>query len=318
MIIALIQNKWKNTPKETLEYLINKIDETLKDKKIDFLILPEFFMGPPWFQPGQAHFKGITDDTIPGKVTDIFCDIAKKYTTNIIMGSIIERRGQQYYNTSVLIDRNGKIIGLTSKVHTFAGERVACEAATDINVHDSEFGKIGIAVCSDFWIVEYMKILILKGAKIIFIPGGTLGQNIEPMLEALKAIAYLTSTIIVYCSPIGDVIGYRNNSKICLNYRGCSLISTPEKIIYQASENQEEVALIELEDNFIDEFRENSIQWKRILSANQKSFKDILKDYEEELSDLSKLMEDRMSNDYKKKVHNVGGANEDIIYKINN
>lgn len=279
MKIAVIQNKWCENVEEGLCQIADKTADILKNKDMDFLLLPEFFMGSAWFQPGQSKMMGITDDTIPGHISDIFSGLAKKYHVNIIMGTIIERREGQYYNTSAFIDRNGNIVEKISKMHTFAGEKVNCIAADQIKVISSDKGKIGIAVCSDFWIPEYMKILALKGAEIIFIPGGTLGQNIDSMIQALKTISYLTSSIVVYSSAVGKVTGMRGNTKVCMDFTGSSVIVSPENVLAIGSRGTEDFLVVDLPERYIEDYRKNSLCWKRIRNAKQTVFAEVLQDF---------------------------------------
>ncbi len=45
MKIAILQNKWHQNIEEGLRNIVKKVREILKDKDIDFLLLPEFFFG---------------------------------------------------------------------------------------------------------------------------------------------------------------------------------------------------------------------------------------------------------------------------------
>lgn len=279
MKIAILQNKWHQNIEEGLRNIVKKARELLKNKDIDFLLLPEFFMGPAWFQPGQEKLKGITDDTIPGRVSKLFSGLTQEYHVHLIMGTIIERRGNKYYNTSVFLDREGRIVEKINKMHTFAGEKANCVAASEIKTIKTDKATIGIGVCSDFWIPEFMKILALKGAEVIFIPGGTLGQNIDSMLQALKTIAYLTSSIVVYSSAIGTITGMRGEHKICMEYTGSSVIVTPEEVFAIGSRNDEDILIADLPDNYIKEYRENSLCWHRLCSAKQSVYTEILGNY---------------------------------------
>lgn len=279
MKIAILQNKWHQNIEEGLRNIVKKAREILKDKDIDFLLLPEFFMGPAWFQPGQGNLKGITDDTIPGRVSELFSGLAKEYHVHIIMGTIIERREDKYYNTSAIIDREGTIVGKINKMHTFAGEKATCVAASEIKIIETDKATIGMGVCSDFWIPEFMKILVLKGAEVIFIPGGTLGQNTDSMIQALKTIAYLTSSVVVYSSAVGTITGMRGEHKICMEYTGSSVIITPEEVFAIGSRNDADVLIADLPDNYIKEYRENSLCWHRLCSAKQSVYTEILEKY---------------------------------------
>ncbi len=302
MKIAVYQNKWNDDINQGLQNVLVKTEDVLKEYKPDFFVLPEFFVGPPWFQPGQTFLKGITDDTIPGKICTEFCNLAKKNNSNIIMGTLIERRNNKYYNTSVFINKQGIVKAKVNKMHTFAGESVTCEASKKIDIIETDFGAIGIAVCSDFWIPELMKILSLKGAKIIFVPGGTLGQNTEPMIQALKTISYLTSTIVVYASPVGEIVGKRGNGEVRLSYTGTSLIVSPEGTIATGCDNDEDVLVVNIDDDYIDNYRNNNLCWERFNAQKQSIFGDIISDYIDKDCDISELMEARMHFDNDKKI----------------
>lgn len=296
MKISIIQNKWCDDIEKNLLDIYSTTEDLLSKTNVDYLLLPEFFLGPPWFQPGQTKLKGVTDDIIPGRISNMFCSLANKYKTNIILGTILERADDKYYNTSLFINREGNIVGKSQKMHTFAGESVTCEASKEINVFTTDLGKVGISVCSDFWILEHIKILVMKGAKIIFIPGGTLGQNIDPMIQALKSFAYLTSTIIVYASPIGDVIGQRGEKTVRLEYRGTSMIVSPEKVMKVASADNPEVLTVDFDDDYIDNYRNscNNLCWKRLCNQNQTHFSEILDEYIYKDRNITDLMRPRM------------------------
>lgn len=305
MKIAVIQNKWLENVEKNFDHVKELTIALLKKEKIDFILLPEFFLGPPWFQPGQAHLKGITDDVIPGRISGEFCCIAKQFGVNIVMGTIIENISDKFQNVSLFINSKGEIAGKSTKLHLFAGESIACQAGNEIEVYNSDLCNIGIAVCSDFWIIEVMKILSLKGANIIFIPGGTLGQNINPMIAALKCSAYLTSSIIVYASPIGRVSGKRGGKIIEINYSGSSLIASPEKILACGSTENEEILTVDIPDNYLTVYRENKYNeiWQKTINQRQYAFKEIMQEYEGKNRDLKAEMQNRMSNDYTAKIN---------------
>lgn len=279
MKIAILQSKWNEDIDVCLQHVVRKVRKILNDSDVDFLLLPEFFLGPAWFQPGQEKLKGITDGTIPGTISDIFSGIAKEYKVNIILGTIIEQVGDKYYNTSTVIGRGGNIIKKVHKMHTFAGEKKNCISSNIIETIKVDNSTIGIAICSDFWMLEFMKILSLKNAEIIFIPGGTLGQNTDLMIQALKTIAYLTSSIIVYASAVGTISGVRGEHEVHMEYTGCSMIITPEQVLKVGKCNDEDILIAEILDDYIKEYRENSLCWKRLVNAKQSLYTEILRDY---------------------------------------
>ncbi len=282
MRIVSIQNKWKENFRDNFEHVLKLTEKACAENAPDFVCLPEFFLGPPWFLPGQEMAKGITDDTIPGKVTNEFSKLANKYNTYIICGTIIEKYKDTYFNTSVFIDNQGNIAGKSNKVHTFAGEKIHCSAGDEFKVYPTKFGLAGIAVCSDFWILECPRILSVKGAKILFVPGGALKQNVAVNRAVIMAMAYLNNVIIVSTSPLGKAEGMRGDRKVSLEYAGLSMITSPTEIIAESNPEKEDVIVADISQQYLNSFRkpsELSNAWKNISNRNPINYKDILLDY---------------------------------------
>ena len=107
---------------------------------------------------------------IPGDYTEKFCKLAKEWGLHIVMGTIIEKVGEDYYNTSVLIDDSGKILGKYSKNRLWFPEKKCLKEGNETPVFETKFGRIGITVCWDLAFPEITKEMALKGAKIVFCP----------------------------------------------------------------------------------------------------------------------------------------------------
>jgi predicted amidohydrolase len=199
--------------------------------------------------PGQDGLRGRTDTPIPGPVVDGFQTLARKFNTHILLGSIVEDlQDGMYRNTSLLIGRQGGIVGRAIKAHAFGNEMVVCRQADSLGVTATEFGQIGIAVCSDFWIPEVIRMLALAGARTIFVPGGTLGQNQPLMVNALRAAAYLNDVNIVYASSVGVVRGKRGDRLVEIHFAGTSLVATPQGVIAQAGSDKPQVLVVDVDE----------------------------------------------------------------------
>jgi N-carbamoylputrescine amidase len=151
-----------------------------------------------------------------------------------------------YRNTSLLIGRQGAIAGRAIKAHAFGNEMVVCRQADKLGVMQTEFGLIGVAVCSDFWIPEVIRLLSISGARTIFVPGGTLRQNQSLMVNALRTAAYLNNVNIVYASSVGLITGMRGDRLVQIHFAGTSLVTTPSGIIAQAGTDEPQVLVVDL------------------------------------------------------------------------
>ena len=108
-INPIIGNKDANLRK--IDYFIKKNS----DKKLDLVVLPEFF------STGIDHdsFINLPEPEDGGDTIRYVCELAKKYNTNIIAGSVIEGVNGNLYNTSFIIDRNGIIVNKYRKIHLY-------------------------------------------------------------------------------------------------------------------------------------------------------------------------------------------------------
>ena len=249
MKFAVVQSLWVEDPAEGLQRAIDAMTTACQDADVDLVCFPEFFLGPPWYMPGQDGLKGQTDSTVPGPVVEKFQALARETATNILLGSMVEDlEDGMYRNTSLLIDRTGEITHAAVKAHAFGNEMVVCRQAESLGVMDSEFGPLGVAVCSDFWIPEVIRLLAVAGAKVIIVPGGTLRQNQNLMVNALTTAAYLNGVTLIYASSVGVVRGMRGDRLVEVQFAGTSLVALPDgRLLAQAGTEEPEVMIVTLD-----------------------------------------------------------------------
>ncbi len=190
-------------------------------KECDFLVFPEIFL------EGVIRRREDLEklaQSIPGKYTDWFTKYAEEYGMHIVMGSIHERAEDGFYNTSVLIDNRGNIIGKYRKNFLWASENKFLKYSNDKPVFDTKFGKVAINICWDLAFPEVAGSMAKKGAKILFAPSfwcledkygmarnnTTLEKltNMEPepqFVDTLVAArAYENEMLVVYVNPYGE------------------------------------------------------------------------------------------------------------------
>src|SRR5665811_456755 len=151
-----------------------KMLRTAAKNNIDIAILPEIFNGPY----NTNLFKQYSE-AYPGVSTDMLSSVSKELGIYIIGGSICEKDGDFYYNTSYSFDRLGKLIGKHRKIHLFdieikdkirfkESDIISC--GNKSTVFNTEFGKIGVLICYDMRFPELSGKMAAEGAKIIISP----------------------------------------------------------------------------------------------------------------------------------------------------
>ncbi|WP_297570025.1 carbon-nitrogen hydrolase family protein [uncultured Anaerovibrio sp.] len=141
----------------------------------DFLTLPEMFCCPYETAnfPRYAEAEG-------GNVWNKCAVLAEKYNIYISAGSVPELgEAGEVYNTAYVFDRQGRQIAKHRKMHLFDidvkggqsfKESDTLTAGRKVTVFDTEFGSMGLCICYDFRFPELARLMVLKGAKVIFVP----------------------------------------------------------------------------------------------------------------------------------------------------
>jgi predicted amidohydrolase len=146
-------------------------------------------------------------EVVPGPTTKRLSKWAQEHSCYVIC-PILTRADRRIFNSAILIDRKGNIVGRYDKIHPTEGElaRSICPGKLDPPVFQTDFGKIGIQICFDVnWHTQW-KQLKEKGAKIIFFPSA------YPAARQLKTLAWLNQCFIVSStltrpSSIYDITG---------------------------------------------------------------------------------------------------------------
>ena len=173
--ICGIQLETKKSVKGNIEKLRFLLDNAVKESP-DFILIPEMFeiVAKPQEVRNYVH-------SIPCELTDILSGYAKKYNTNIIGGSFFEKDSENIYNTSVIFDRNGKIIGKYRKMHLFDafgfGESKAITPGKAPFITELDGVKFGVAICYDIRFPEIFRYYAVKGAQIVFVPAAFFQPN---------------------------------------------------------------------------------------------------------------------------------------------
>jgi N-carbamoylputrescine amidase len=89
--------------------------------------------------------------------------------------SIFEREGPHYFNSLVMADADGSLLGLYRKSHIPDGpgyqEKYYFQPGdTGFKVWDTRFGRIGVGICWDQWYPEAARAMALMGAEVLLYP----------------------------------------------------------------------------------------------------------------------------------------------------
>jgi N-carbamoylputrescine amidase len=102
--------------------------------------------------------------------------------------SIFEREGPHYFNSLVMADADGSLMGLYRKSHIPDGpgyqEKYYFRPGdTGFRVWDTRFGRIGVGVCWDQWFPEAARAMTMMGAEALLYPTAIGSEPHDPSLD---------------------------------------------------------------------------------------------------------------------------------------
>ena len=232
--IAAFQIRLRNL-KDNFEKIKEHCDY-LKDENVEILCLPE-----KWNAIDKTSETVADDSSFLKEVSNL----SKKIKMYIILGALSEKVQDNYYVTAYLFDKNGKILGKQRKIHLYSFETKKFSKGSEFKIFDTDFGKIGIAVCFDLnAFPEVARAFALKGTDIIFNPVMVFEQGIENWHIYLKSRALENRMPIVGVNSVGK-------SPLGNNITGESLIisfkkghESPAKLKFTHGKKSEEEMLI--------------------------------------------------------------------------
>jgi predicted amidohydrolase len=136
---------------QTKEYVLTALEQA--PKKTDLVVLPH----TPFL---SFSTRAATRTLKP------FADFARARKTYLAI-SLTERAAEKTYYTSVLFDRTGKIVGRYRKTHRLADDPADLSLGDTLPVFDTDFGKVGLTITTDFAFFEPYNVLAMKGADVL-------------------------------------------------------------------------------------------------------------------------------------------------------
>ena len=205
MKLGVIQMAVSEQKEISMKKAVENIDY-LSSKGANIVVLPEMFNCPY-----ETHrFPDYAEPTT-GNSYQMMSDAAKRNKIYLVAGSMPELDNGNIYNTSFIFGPDGACLGRHRKMHLFDidiqngqyfMESETLSPGNDVTVIDTDFGKIGVAICYDVRFPELARLMTAQGAKLLIYPAAfnmTTGPMHWELLLRSRAVDQQVYT--VGCAP---------------------------------------------------------------------------------------------------------------------
>ncbi|KAJ2949605.1 hypothetical protein O0L34_g15527 [Tuta absoluta] len=234
--IVLPTNRPIKDQREAIFEKVQRIIEVAAAEGVKVLCLQEtwsmpFFLCTKEKEKWAEFAESPTDD---GPSLVLLSKLAKKYEM-VIVSPILEKDGDgNWWNTAVVIDNNGKIMGKHRKTHlpsvgSFSETSYYSPGNMGHAVFETEYAKIAVNICYGRHQAMNWMMFALNGAEIVFNPSATIAEFGESFwgIEARNAAianSYFTCSI----NRVGSE--QFNDYQVSRTYYGSSYVTAPNGV----------------------------------------------------------------------------------------
>ena len=196
-------------------------------------------------RPARPGFQELAE-AVPGPTTEAFAARARARGVAAVL-NLFERDGERCFDTSPVIDADGRLLGRARMVHItdyegFHEQGYYSPGDTGASVFDTAAGRVGVAICYDRHFPEQMRALALAGAEVVVVPqAGTVAEWPEGLYEAeLRVAAFQNGYFTALCNRVGR--------EEALLFAGESFICAPDgRVVARAGTGTEETLVADLD-----------------------------------------------------------------------
>ncbi len=218
----------------------------------DLVVLPELWPHGGFAYRGWAELAEPLDGPTATAVAQAAADIGAV----VHAGSIIERDGDELYNTSLLLGPDGSRLASYRKIHRFgfgAGEPVLLQPGTDLvttalDLRGHDPVTVGLATCYDLRFPEMFRGLLDAGAEVVLVPAAWPAARVHHWTLLARARAVEDQLVVVAANTAGTHAGTEMG--------GRSLVVGPMGDVLAEAGTGEEVLVVEVDPGEVAAVRE--------------------------------------------------------------
>ncbi|TPM37923.1 N-carbamoylputrescine amidase [Mesorhizobium sp. B2-3-4] len=173
LIAAAVQISCTDDVEANIEKLELHVREAAR-RGAQLVVLQELFEGL-YFCVDEDRRHDARARPLAGHPTVSRMSALARETGTVLPVSLFERDGARLFNTLVMIDADGKVLGHYRKSHIpdspgYSEKFYFADGDTGFRVFETAAGKVGTGVCWDQWFPEAARAMVLMGAEVLIYP----------------------------------------------------------------------------------------------------------------------------------------------------
>ncbi len=252
--LAVVQMSMTNDLEHNVEKAISMVRDAAS-QGANLVLLPELFENLYWCQVQREQYFKLANPLEQHPFIPRFQALAKELHV-VLPISFFERANQAHFNSLVMIDANGELLGLYRKSHIPDGPGYTEKyyfnpGDTGFKAFPTQAGMVGAGICWDQWYPESARAMALQGAEILLYPTA-IGSEPEsadtPDTRQMWQRVMIGHAVANLCYlGAANRVGTENVEGNQQSYYGSSFIAdyTGEKIA-EAGDSEEIVLLAEI------------------------------------------------------------------------
>jgi N-carbamoylputrescine amidase len=250
-----------------------RLTQIAKEKGAHIICFQELFT-THWFPREMSKRYFSLAEKADGDTMRTMRKLAKESGV-VLICPIFEMEEDSFYNSAIVIDADGEILGSYRKIHVpqipLWEERFYFSSGNHgFPVFRTKFAPIGIQICWDNFFPEGSRILALKGAKILFSPTAAAFASQRKWETVISSNAIANGVYIFRVNRVG--------SEEKQDFYGRSFCISPEgELLDKPTGMKDSVALIEIDLRNIDKTRK---EWPFFKDRRPDCYREIMDDLE--------------------------------------
>jgi N-carbamoylputrescine amidase len=152
------------------------------------VLIQELFETPYFCKDHAARYFDLAKPLEGHPAVEHFRGLARELDV-VLPVSVFERANNAFFNSLVMVDAGGEVLGSYRKSHIPEGpgyheKYYFSPGDTGFKVFQTRFAKLGVAICWDQWFPEAARAMALQGAEILFYPTAIGSEPQDPELDS--------------------------------------------------------------------------------------------------------------------------------------